>query len=505
MVQVRRVACIMRSGGSLLWSRAGFYSGLPDTRIQRLRRSGMTFNKPRGRDVLSKAFESRIRICPLAAVGDLYSTPYVLQQQVRHGASQAAALLASPLDPYSSVGNIARVRRREKGDERAAAVLAARADEERAVLDPHKVWHVGVVDVWHTSSSSSRAAEKMTVQLPQAHPLYYKAAWAEGASGEESAAAVIQRHTTTNPSHGQEEETLILGSEVRRYLQKSGDATRLPGRVTRNLSIPSEAAEKAAAAAEVPIHYYLIPCIDPHLMQRIYGREEAQVELISAYRNVLFECSELPNGGYLDILRVPALGLDSWDSNNKLNDLPPVWLVEIGKLNQQSVIKAFHRLPPDTKEALMQNPAFTVEIYVPPVWLQHFVTAFLEEAWETPESTLRPGRTSLYPGLPPPRSLLAMEGWVGKRPELTMAIESEGRSLLKGQPRQLDGSAVTEMEVFTSLRVFGSREEERERLAAEASTLNATEGEGRVTADDEGDDESDVTAPATAENTRQEK
>lgn len=318
---------------------------------------------------------------------------------------------------------------------------------------------------------------------------------------------------------------LLFPSKQRNHLQKSGDATRLPGCYTRTISalVPPSQADAGCAAdpgspsssssitttTSIQQHYYLIPCLDPWLERREYGREEAQVEMITAYRNILFECAELfqsltsptkrAGGGggasTVDILRVPALCMGQWrraggaydENDDEVDDGDeghpaglseeqeevPMWLHEIGKLNQQALIKGFHRLPQECKEALLQNPAFTVEVYVPPVWLDHFVKTFLEEAWETPNSTLRPARTALYPGLAPPRSLLAMDGWVGKRKELTEAVESKGRSLLRGPHYQLDGKPIVEQEVWTQIRVFGGREEEKERLEKEKATAMA--------------------------------
>eukprot|EP00796_Vickermania_ingenoplastis_P010338 gene10337-7232_t len=423
------------------------------------------------------------------------------------------------------------------------------------------------------------------VFFPQPHPLYYTTT-AEGgiwpASHDPKAKAkrvsskvvvmeplVLDPAPTPSPSaeasEGDHTILHLLPHSQRRHLQKACDCTLLPARVTKSVEVhmpPTSAAASAVASSssaaasphqgeqeevvagnapcspqQVDQHYYLIPCLDPWIEKREYGREEAQVEMITAYRNILMECAELyrifptsssssssagrrsgsdvprpaarglrEGKGFnrwslagatapdvVDVLRVPALCLDQWrraggaeeedDESDAMGterptedgDEVPMWLHEIGKLNQQALLKGFHRLPQEAKEALLQNPAFTVEVYVPPQWLPHFTQAFLEEAWEVPSSVVQPGRTALYPGLAPPPTLLAMEGWTGKRRELTDAIETKGKSLLRGPHYQLDGRQVQEEEVWTQIKVFGGRAEQEERIKLERATAAEAE------------------------------
>lgn len=528
-----------------------FYSGLSDARTQRLRRSGMTFNKPRGRDLLSRAFESRIRLAPMEDMHTLYQET-TLAAVVERGEAPPP----NPLDPTSSVGNPIRMRHAAEGDVRSVSMVGQRQAEEATAFQPHRTWRVGVAALFPSAGVSfsvpslraSWTAMKVgdvslgafasvsetegvgmsqelsancqqiggrstitipspTICFPQAHPHFY-AMWpksneadhcesscvssfsglqpvslsipsAEGESAEENGESVIQLH--------------LLGTPQRRDLQRSGDATQFPLCLARGVK-----SERAGG-----LHtFHLIPVLEPWIEVPEFGREEVQVEMIATYRNILLECAELqlPSDplsadqlsaseskgfrflptdqkrcGAVDVLRVPALCLDQWQ--HEQGPSRSQWAHEIGKLNQQALIKAFHRLPVELKEKLLQNPIFTVELYVPPVLLPVFTQAFLEEAWETPDSTLRPARTALYPGLAPPPSLLSLDGWVGKREELKEAVATKGRSLLSGPTYQLSGEPVVEKEVWTEIRVFGSREEEAKRLARERETAKGEEND----------------------------
>lgn len=307
----------------------------------------------------------------------------------------------------------------------------------------------------------------------------------------------------------------LLPAPQRRNLQKHCDATLLPVSWTRQVQQPN-----VNSSTQVPVeealseHYYLIPCVEPSIEKREYGREEAQVEMITAYRNILLECAEIlqqqkqetycdtdgergniipeeysPTVGTkqkrtcrqsrIDILRVPALCVKSFcsespnDDGRSTEEDVSFFQHEIGKLNYEALLKGFHRLPPESKEALLRNPAFAVELFVPLSLIENFSKAFRSEAWEIQSSTLRPARTALYPGLDPPPSLLAMKGWVGKRPELKEGKFSKGKFLLNGPFYQLDGKPIEEKEVWTEIRVFGSKDEERERIKKENETFNS--------------------------------
>lgn len=325
----------------------------------------------------------------------------------------------------------------------------------------------------------------------------------------------------------------LFSAAQRRHLQKNGDAILLPVCWTRNRTNAATSTSKEAVKDEsLSEHFYLIPCVEPLIEKPEYGREEAQVEMITAYRNILQECAELlqyekeeddpvldenvdsvierdccnadqskesesslfsssdriedpasrikrrtvSTKRRIDILRVPALCVspshrrledDDWTQDKERTSL---FQHEIGKLNYEALLKGFHRLAPECKEALLSNPNFSVELFVPVPLFNHFVKVFSSEAWEVSSSTLRPARTSLYPGLAPPPSLRAMDGWVGKRPELEAGEAKEGKFLLKGPFYQLDGKPIEAKEVWTEIKVFGSAEEEKERLQNEKQT-----------------------------------
>nr|CCC89502.1 unnamed protein product [Trypanosoma congolense IL3000] len=373
-------------------SRRAFYSGLDDSRIMRLRRSSIVFNKPRGRDSLSLWFEKRVRILPFTSVSDLYEFP---------SASGVAE------NTYKSTARSPRV---------LVVELLLLEDVETAV------------------------------QYPASNPMYY-AEWPEVPHDVEEKDYEVhpgaQSSLVDTATGG-----YALAFNNRRHLQQFGDTTLLYGSFVRY------------GADNVSARFSTALCINPFLSVDRFRREEAQVEMISAYRNILCEATEVP-GGPANIIRIPALCCDTCG---------PRFHHEIGKLNQQALIKGFHRLGTGAKELLALNPQLSVELFVPIPLLQQFETAFLEEAWETPESTINPGRTALYPGLAPPRSLLPLEGWTGRRQELVDAIESGGRSLMSGTKRALDGTPISDREVLAELRLFGREKEEKAMLERERAT-----------------------------------
>lgn len=504
----------MQSASAVCVARRGFYAGLDESRVHRLRRSGMTFNRPRGRDTFSVAFESRLRIVPLAQMSDLYGPIDV---------SLITAVNAD--DPTSSVGNPLEQKKFMAGDAQMRRVVEKKKREE-ASLREKRDWHVLVVN------PIELAAATAPVPFPSAHPAYYQD-WStsrgDASQRQRTSRSVLERnavsaygdaslpylsyvmkHSASAASVNAESppEDIASGAYAadktlpppptrdayfyrassRRQLQQNGDTTLLPGTVVRQatLQLPhpdSTAAHPLPSTSHVIRQYFhTAVCVDPDIHHDRFHREEAQVEMISAYRNILYEAAELAlpvngadGGGSLrrtsatlhaapyvaDVVRVPALCHYSCGHR---------FLHELGKLNQQSVIKGFHRLSNEAKEALILNRCFTVEIFVPPMLLEQFEKAFLEEAWEAPTSTLNPGRTALYPGLAPPRTLLAYDGWTGKRPELLEAVETQGKSLLSGAKYGLDGKLIEEEEVLAHLRVFGTREEEQRLLEGERHT-----------------------------------
>lgn len=176
--------------------------------------------------------------------------------------------------------------------------------------------------------------------------------------------------------------------------------------------------------------------VEPDTRHKQFRREETQVELMTAYRNVLYEVAEwhtqAPSrvGAFerprdaqriaTHTLRIPALSLQSCGTNV---------VGEIAKLNQQALVKGFHRCAPHVKEWYALQEQLRVEIYVPAAYMRDFVRAFGEEPWPHPESIWDPGRLTLYPGMPVPDGLLQYEGWTGKRGEILAAKNDPDRQL----------------------------------------------------------------------------
>ncbi|KAG5475682.1 hypothetical protein LSCM4_04266 [Leishmania orientalis] len=475
--------------------RRNFYSGLDESRVHRLRRSGMTFNRPRGRDMFSMAFESRLRVVPLTQMSDLYRPIDV-----------PLLTAANADDPTSSEGNPIEKKKYMAGDARMRKVVEDKQRAE-AALREKRVWHVLVVDPIELRMAQA------PLPFPSPHPAYYRD-WTAPEGERRPSSRVLERRFTAEfgiPTPDALTEMTEVGTEAavaanvgapeslaffytadnRRHLQQNGDTTLLSGVQVREalLSIPdatSTAAQPLPSSSQtIRQHFHMAVCVDPDISHGRFQREEAQVEMISAYRNILYEAVELGHasvssssasaGGSLrrtvatqrtapfvaDVVRVPALCQHSCGRR---------FLHELGKLNQQAVVKGFHRLSNEAKEALIANRSFTVEIYVPPLLLEQFERAFLEEPWEVPLSTLNPGRTALYPGLAPPRTLLQYDGWIGKRPELVEGIATKGKSLLRGAKVGLDGRLIEEREVLAGLRVFGAHEEQQQMLEGERKT-----------------------------------
>ncbi|RNF05727.1 hypothetical protein TraAM80_04362 [Trypanosoma rangeli] len=298
---------------------AFFYAGLDESHVRRPRRAGATFNKPRGRDALSLAFERRVRVLPLLEVGELYAPPAASSKSTGSGDSGAAG--------------------------RPLRVLVV------------ELLSLGDVEA--------------VVPYPALYPTYY-AGWTD----EHQSHPPAKTHGTSPFLVRESGRTLQPINKMQ--LRQNGDTSLLRGFFTRR------------SASHDPTMYAVALCIDPFLDLGRFRREEAQVELICGYRNVLYEASELP-GVPADVVRIPALSCDTCGENLRH---------ELGKLSQQALIKGFHRISNEAKESLILNPHFRVEMYVSPRLLEQFERTFLEDAWEAPESTINLGRTALYPGLP---------------------------------------------------------------------------------------------------------
>nr|VDZ45921.1 hypothetical_protein_conserved [Leishmania donovani] len=467
----------------------------------------MTFNRPRGRDTFSAAFESRLRIVPLTQMSDLYG-PIDVSLLTAVNADDPTSSEGNPLEKKKYMAGDARMRKVLEDKQRAEAALYEKRDWHVLVVDPIELRmvpaplpfpspHPAYYHDWATVEgerwSSSRVLERRPTAefgIPMPNALAETTGAGTGAALVADAAADVADGTVANVD-APESLAFFYTAGNRRHLQQNGDTTLLPAAQVRQTtpSIPNLASTAAQSLPSSPQtirqHFHTAVCVDPDISHDRFHREEAQVEMISAYRNILYEAFELGHAppsvssasaaGSLrrtavtqgtvpfvaDVVRVPALCHYSCGRR---------FLHELGKLNQQAVVKGFHRLSNEAKEALIMNRSFTVEIYVPPMLLEQFERAFLEEPWEVPLSTLNPGRTALYPGLAPPRSLLEYDGWVGKRPELVEGVATQGKSLLRGAKVGLDGRLIEEREVLANLRVFGAREEQQQMLEGERKT-----------------------------------
>jgi hypothetical protein len=248
----------------------------------------------------------------------------------------------------------------------------------------------------------------------------------------------------------------VQPASVRRALRKNGD--------TDAFSVPKETIH-----ADAKHDVLVIPVVDPDLTAEctLGGREEAQVELISAYRNILYEVLEARHA--VRVLKIPVLSMYMAGEGLYDADLP--------KLTQEALIKGFHRLPNSGKEQLLVRrdgtPELLVELYVPVPRLPLYERTFAEDAWETPTSTLIPKRMSLYPALAPPEQLLQLDGWVGKRPELIEAVQTKGKSLTTGDIKLLDGSIAEMCDVPSTLTIFEDRQGKKKALEKEQLTAAA--------------------------------
>lgn len=243
------------------------------------------------------------------------------------------------------------------------------------------------------------------------------------------------------------------------------------------------------------VDHAVIYVVQPFIDGDEFRFEEAQVELIVSFRNMLVEVAETPG---IDRILMPPLCLYCHAPHQKH---------VIAKLNQSALIKAFHKLAPEDREELLYRRGFgraeapdeeasarnatnidargqrsfksqgtadglTVEVFVDASHYDNFVATFAEEPFTAPEHYLIPSRMDLYPGLAPPETMRGLEGWIGSRPELIEAIETKGKSLIEKQHYALDGSPITRMDA--SALTSSGRMTRLARIAAERETAVAS-------------------------------
>eukprot|EP00759_Apiculatamorpha_spiralis_P041356 PhF_6_TR40011/c0_g1_i1/m.59379 len=150
----------------------------------------------------------------------------------------------------------------------------------------------------------------------------------------------------------------------------------------------------------------LVYVVEPDLTQ-FPMPDEAQVELITAYRNILLDAVH----GFRPFseLRVPPLSVHP--------DLSGKHVKRIIKMNQQALIKSFHRIPEYMQDELNDMGAF-VHVVVPDAYYELFARIYAEEPWQVARTLFNLGRTDMYTDTEIPAQLREYPGWTGKRPEL---------------------------------------------------------------------------------------
>eukprot|EP00658_Telonema_sp_P-2_P027886 TRINITY_DN21473_c0_g1_i1.p1 TRINITY_DN21473_c0_g1~~TRINITY_DN21473_c0_g1_i1.p1 ORF type:complete len:242 (-),score=41.18 TRINITY_DN21473_c0_g1_i1:7-732(-) len=186
----------------------------------------------------------------------------------------------------------------------------------------------------------------------------------------------------------------------------------------------------------------VVTCVEPVLDVDCFEREEAEVEMIGAFRNILMHLAE---DSTATTLHIPALCIDT--CGDRMRALVP-------KLNQAALLKGYHRLSNPMRDVLQLREGLSVEVLVPSSHWTHFTKAFAEEPWEIPESVYSVPKQSFYPSLPPPATLLNSEGWIGNRPELVEAIETKGRSLLEKPIYTLEGTLDKPGNVLETMQLY---------------------------------------------------
>lgn len=230
----------------------------------------------------------------------------------------------------------------------------------------------------------------------------------------------------------------LFNGEKRRRLQKDGDTNCIEVTLEKQEEDTKAASENNKnETSSFLIKTHLIQVIEPDVRDISFQRMEAQIELVTAFRNILMEFFEVAcpskNNNKVDFLinekprystlRVPPLSLAY--HNGKFDE----GVME--KMHHASLIQAFHRCSRDVKDwfALHQDD-LTVELFVPRSMIESFEKAFYEsEAWPTPASQLIPEKLAMYPGLQMPASLLEnAPGFIGQREEIkALALPYEER------------------------------------------------------------------------------
>jgi hypothetical protein len=213
----------------------------------------------------------------------------------------------------------------------------------------------------------------------------------------------------------------------------------------------------------------VVTCVEPVLDIECFEREEAEVEMMGAFRNILIHFAEDTSA---TTLHIPAMCLDT--CGDRLRPLVP-------KLNQAALLKGFHRLSNPMKDILLLRKGLSVELLVPSAHWDVFTKTFAEEPWAAPTSVFTVPKQSFYPSLPPPATLLDSEGWIGNRPELVEAIETKGRSLVEKPIYTLEGTLDKPEGVLETLQLYDGKSALVKRLENERRTAEAQFGKVKST------------------------
>jgi len=142
----------------------------------------------------------------------------------------------------------------------------------------------------------------------------------------------------------------------------------------------------------------VIHVLEPDLRARVFRLEEAQVELISTYRNILLDFLDvMVEGGVRDLHMAPlSMGDLSGDHRKE----------EMVNMNHQAILKGFHRIPNDVKDRFSIRTDYTFHVCVPVVEdFVAFEAEFKAEAWVPGESIMHLGRKNMYYALDRPSNL----------------------------------------------------------------------------------------------------
>ena len=213
----------------------------------------------------------------------------------------------------------------------------------------------------------------------------------------------------------------------------------------------------------------VVTCVEPVLDVDCFEREEAEVEMIGAFRNILMHLAE---DSVATTLHIPALCVDTCGDRMR---------PQVPKLNQAALLKGFHRLSNPMKDILQLRKGLSVEVLVPTSLWSNFTDVFSEEPWATPESVFSVPKQSFYPSLPPPTTLIHAEGWIGNRPELVEAIETKGKSLLEKPIYTLEGTLDKPGNVLETMQLYDGPTALKQRLENERKTAEVQFGKVKST------------------------